>query len=116
MIQAIVAGEKQKHQQDEEDEEDEVKILYLDSRCPARAALPQQYSERKEQKAQAREEYMVLRNNLLGTENGVMRCDVEEIVTVIAQREERGQQQPEDFGISNLFDLNNVNAWTLVVC
>jgi hypothetical protein len=33
--------------------------------------------------------YMVLRNNLLGTENGVMRCDVEEIVTVIAQREER---------------------------
>jgi hypothetical protein len=29
---------------------------------------------------------MVLRNNLLGTENGVMRCDVEEIVTVRAQR------------------------------
>jgi hypothetical protein len=51
--------------------------------------LLKQYSERKEQKAQAREEYMVLRNNLLGTENGVMRCDVEEIVTVIAQREER---------------------------
>ena len=69
-IQAIVAGEKQKHQQDEEDE---VKILYLDSRCPARAALLKQYSERKEQKTQAREEYMVLRNNLLGTENGVMR-------------------------------------------
>jgi len=32
---------------------------------------------------------MVLRNNILGTENGVMRCDVEEIVTVIAQSEER---------------------------
>uniref|UniRef100_A0A2K1R9W4 Uncharacterized protein n=1 Tax=Populus trichocarpa TaxID=3694 RepID=A0A2K1R9W4_POPTR len=78
--------EKNEHQQDEEDE---VKILYLDSRCPPRAALLKQYSERKEQKAQAREEYMVLRNNLLGTENGVMRCDVEEIVTVIAQREER---------------------------
>jgi len=44
-IQAIVAGEKQEHQQDEEDE---VKILYLDSRCPARAALLKQYSERKE--------------------------------------------------------------------
>ena len=52
-IQAIVAGEKHKHQQDEEDE---VKILYLDSRCPPRAALLKQYSERKEQKAQAREE------------------------------------------------------------
>ena len=35
----IVAGEKQKQQQGEEDE---VKILYLDSRCPARAALPEQ--------------------------------------------------------------------------
>jgi len=48
-------------------------MLYLDSRCPARASLLKQYSERKEQKTQAREEYMVLRNNLLGTENGVMR-------------------------------------------
>ena len=76
---------KTEHQQDEEDE---VKILYLDSRCPARAALLKQYSERREYKAQAREDFMVLRN-LLGTENGVMRCDVEEIVTVIAQREER---------------------------
>jgi hypothetical protein len=35
--------------------------------------LLEQYSEKKEQKAQAREEYMVLRNNLLGTENGIMR-------------------------------------------
>ena len=32
---------------------------------------------------------MVLRNNVLGTENGVMRCNAEEIVTVRAQREER---------------------------
>jgi hypothetical protein len=32
---------------------------------------------------------MVLKNNLLGTENGTMRWDVGEIVTVIAQREER---------------------------
>jgi hypothetical protein len=38
-IQTIVAGEKQNHQQDEEDE---VKILYLDSRCPARAAFLKQ--------------------------------------------------------------------------
>jgi len=29
--------------------------------------------KKKEQKAQEREEYMVLRNNLLGTENGIMR-------------------------------------------
>jgi hypothetical protein len=85
-IQAIVAGEKQKHQQDEEDE---VKILYLDSRCTARAALLKQYSERKESRKHRQEKSMVLRNNLLGTENGVMRCDVEEIVTVIAQREDR---------------------------
>jgi hypothetical protein len=35
---------------------------------------------KKEQKAQAREEYMVLRNDLLGAENGIMRWDVEEIV------------------------------------
>jgi len=47
------------------------------------------FRKKREQKAQAREEYMVLRNNLLGTENGVMRCDVEDIVTVIAQSEER---------------------------
>ena len=46
-IQAIVAGEKQEHQQDEEDE---VKILYLDSRCPPRATLPEQYSEKKSRK------------------------------------------------------------------
>jgi hypothetical protein len=46
-IQEIVAGEKQKHQQDEEDE---VQILYLDSRCPARAALLEQYSEKKSRK------------------------------------------------------------------
>jgi hypothetical protein len=46
-IQAIVAGEKQEHQQDEEDG---VKILYLDSRCPPRAALPEQYSEKKSRK------------------------------------------------------------------
>ncbi|KAJ6854440.1 hypothetical protein NC651_039375 [Populus alba x Populus x berolinensis] len=85
---------KTEHQQDEEDE---VKILYLDSRCPARAALLKQYSERREQKAQAREDFMVLRNNLLGTENEV-------------------NNGLEDFGISNLFDLNNVNAWTPVVC
>ena len=32
---------------------------------------------------------MVLRNNLLGAENGIMRWYVDEIVTVIAQREER---------------------------
>ena len=47
---------------------------------------------KKEQKAQAREEYMVLRNDLLGAENGIMRWDVEEIVTVIAQREEYKDQ------------------------
>jgi len=49
-------------------------------------------SIQKEKRAEStgkRRVYMVLRNNLLGTENGVMRCDVEEIVTVIAQREER---------------------------
>jgi len=38
------------------DEEDEVKILNLDSRCPARAALPWAVIRKKEQKAQAREE------------------------------------------------------------
>ena len=43
----------------------------------------------KEQKAQGREEDMVLRNDLqLGAENGIMRWDVEEIVTVIPRREE----------------------------
>ena len=31
---------------------------------------------------------MDLRNDLLGAENGIMRWDVEEIVTVIAQRDE----------------------------
>jgi hypothetical protein len=36
--------------------------------------LPEQYSEKKELKEQAREEYMVLRNDLqLGAENGIMR-------------------------------------------
>jgi hypothetical protein len=35
--------------------------------------LPEQYSEKKELKAQAREESMVLRNDLLGAENGIMR-------------------------------------------
>ena len=35
---------------------------------------------------------MVLRNDLLGAENGIMRWDVEEIVTVKAQREEYKDQ------------------------
>jgi hypothetical protein len=53
-IQAIVAGEKQEHQQDEEDE---VKILYLDSRCPPRAALPEQYSEKRAESTGKRRVY-----------------------------------------------------------
>jgi hypothetical protein len=45
----------------------------VDSRCYARAALPEQYSDKREEKAQAREEYMDLKNDLLGAENGVKR-------------------------------------------
>ena len=65
-IQAIVAGEKQEHQQDEE--ENTLPGFKMSSKsCLAWAVF-----RKKEQKARAREEYMVLRNNLLGTENGIM--------------------------------------------
>jgi hypothetical protein len=39
---------------------------------PCKSCLSLSSNQKKEQKAQAREEYMVLRNNLLGTENGIM--------------------------------------------